>query len=281
VPELPEVETVRRTPAPAVGAGVAGVWGSGAALRRPVDVGALRRAVRGAVIEGVRRWGKFLLVDLAGPAAGAQPTLLVHLGMSGRFRLVPAVAARAPHTHVIFRLDHARELRFSDPRRFGLVDLVRRGAERAHPLLAHLGAEPLAGEVTGALIYQTTRGSTRALKSYLLDQRVIAGIGNIYASEALWEARVRPTLPAGRLSRPRAEVLATAVVTVVTRALANGGTSLRDFVAADGAAGEHAHYLWVYGREGEACVRSGCAGRIRRTVLQGRATFSCPRCQDR
>lgn len=284
MPELPEVETVRRTLAPAVGARVMEVWTSGLPLRlnHPVPAAALREATVGRTIEAVRRWGKYLLIDLArGPMS-----ILVHLGMSGRLRLMDASTPRPAHTHVAFELGSARgrvdrELRYSDPRRFGMVDVVVRGQERAHPALAVLGMDPLESTLTGEMLYQASRGVRRSIKLFLLDQAVVAGVGNIYASEALWQARIRPTMEARKLSRSRAADLAQAVHDVFARALEHGGTSLRDFVNADGREGENAQYLYVYDRAGEACPRPECGQLIRRTVLQGRSTFHCPRCQRR
>ncbi|HLU66722.1 MAG TPA: bifunctional DNA-formamidopyrimidine glycosylase/DNA-(apurinic or apyrimidinic site) lyase [Kofleriaceae bacterium] len=280
MPELPEVETVRRTLEPAVGRRVRGVWTSGLPLRlnRPVDRAGLARAATGAVIAGVRRRGKYLLIDLA----GRDRLILVHLGMSGRLRIVPARAPRAPHTHVVLSLTGGRELRYSDPRRFGLVDLAPAGGrEREHPSLAVLGRDPLVERVTGAFLHEAARRSRQTMKSILLDQGIVAGVGNIYASEALWLAGVPPTLRGVRLDRARADALARAIRAVLRRALERGGTSLRDFVDADGVAGENADYLRVYGRAGAPCPRRACSGRIRRTVIQGRATFHCPACQRR
>jgi formamidopyrimidine-DNA glycosylase len=277
MPELPEVETVRRTLAPAIGAKVGEVWTSGKPLRlnRPVDRAALARAARGRTIETVRRIGKYLLIDLR----GGDSSLLVHLGMSGRLRLVAAAEPRAPHTHVVFDLSGKRELRYSDPRRFGQVEVVTRAAEREHPSLAVLGRDPIAEEVDGAWLHAQMHRRDRNIKAFLLDQGIVAGVGNIYASEALWEAGIRPTVRAGAVSRVRADALAVAIRAVLDRALTHGGTSLRDFVNADGREGENAEYLLVYDRAGEACLRAGCGGTIRRVVIQGRATFYCPRCQ--
>jgi len=275
VPELPEVETVRRTLAPAVGAKVSALWSSGLPLhmKRPLDVDALRRASVGASIEGVRRLGKYLLIDFS----RRSDSVLVHLGMTGRLRLVRASEPRGAHTHVVWTLSGGRELRFSDPRRFGQVGVASRGAEREHPALRRLGVDPLAGELTGALLHLHALARRTQLKTLLLDQSIIAGIGNIYASEALWRAEISPTLRSYRLSRERADRLARAVVAVLRRALTKGGTSLRDFVDADGLEGNNAGYLSVYAREGEPCPR--CKAAIRRKVIQGRATFYCPRCQ--
>lgn len=283
MPELPEVETVRRTLAPIVGRRVTKVWTSRLALRggKPVSKRKVGAASMGARISDVRRWGKYLLVDFE----QTQRSLLVHLGMTGRLRVIRSDQEHAPHTHLVMSLSGGRgaprDLRFSDPRRFGIVSVATQGREREHPALAKLGVDPITDTVDGELLYRLTRGSRRALKTFLLDQRAIAGVGNIYASEALWQARLPPGLRAHRLSRKRAEALAAAVGEVLRRALEHGGTSLRDFVNADGHEGEHSHYLWVYDREGEACKRSDCSGIIRRRVQQGRATFSCPRCQSK
>ena len=274
MPELPEVETVRRTLAPALGATIATVWHSGKPLRlnRAVPVAAIRRAAGGRAITGVRRLGKYLLVDVDGPRS-----LLVHLGMSGRFRLCAPGTARAPHTHVVLRLADGRELRFSDPRRFGQFDVVTRGDERAHPSLAVLGPDPLEEGLDAATLRAQARRRKVTLKSFLLDQAVIAGVGNIYASEALWLARLRPSRRTGRLTEAEARLLTRSVRQVLEHALEHGGTSLKDFVDADGREGENAEYLRVYGREGEPCSR--CRTAIRRTLIQGRATYFCPTCQ--
>jgi formamidopyrimidine-DNA glycosylase len=274
MPELPEVETVRRTLAPAVGARVAKVTQSGKPLRlgRPMPFAAISRALTGRRITGVRRHGKYLMVDVEGGAA-----LLVHLGMSGRFRLVDARVPPPPHTHLRVLLDDGRELRFTDPRRFGQIDLVERATERAHPSLAVLGRDPLEEGISGPWLHEQARRRKVSLKSFLLDQSVIAGVGNIYASEALWRVRIRPSRRAHRLGAAEARSLARAVTSVLEHALTRGGTSLKDFVDADGREGDNYEYLKVYGRAGEPCPR--CRTSIRRSVIQGRATFFCPTCQ--
>jgi formamidopyrimidine-DNA glycosylase len=280
MPELPEVETVRRTLAPAIGRRVIEVWVSGLPLRmrRPVDRAALVRAAVGAEIVGVRRLGKFLLIDLE----GRSESVLVHLGMSGRLRLLPRTAPLAPHTHVVFDLDGPDQLRYSDPRRFGMVEVAPAGgAARQHPSLAELGRDALEEPLDPAAFHAIARKSRQSLKALLLDQTVIAGVGNIYASEALWRARIRPSRRGVALSRADAGSLGRAVIASLRAALDRGGTSLRDFVDADGREGDNAAYLKVYDRAGQPCARRGCPGRIRRTVLQGRATFHCPRCQPR
>lgn len=280
MPELPEVETVRRTLEPAVGRRVVGVWTSGFPLRmkQPIDRAGLERAAVGAVLGAVERHGKYLMLEFSGRGE----MVLVHLGMSGRLRLVPAREPEAPHTHVVFALDGPRHIRYSDPRRFGLVAVAPGGERRReHPALAELGRDPLLERVGGGFLHDEIRRSAQVIKTLLLDQRILAGVGNIYACEALWLARVSPAARGRTLNRAQCDEIARAVRAVLRLALTRGGTSLRDFVDADGVEGENADYLRVYGREGEACLRRGCGGRIRRAVIQGRSTFYCPRCQRR
>jgi formamidopyrimidine-DNA glycosylase len=280
LPELPEVETVRRTLQPAVGRRVVGVWTSGLPLRmnHQVDRVGLERAAVGAVLGAVTRHGKYLMLEFDGRAE----MVLVHLGMSGRLRLVPTGEPEAPHTHVVFALDGPRQIRYSDPRRFGLVAVAPAGERRReHPALAELGRDPILERVSGRFFHEAIVRSAQMVKTILLDQRILAGVGNIYACEALWLARVAPTVRGRSLTRVQSDEIVRAVRAVLRLALTRGGTSLRDFVDADGVEGENAEYLRVYGREGEACGRRGCGGRIRRSVIQGRATFYCPRCQRR
>lgn len=272
MPELPEVETVRRTLVPALGARIVAVWDSGRGLhmgRKPPRkrLGALV----GATITKLRRHGKYLLIDTDTPN-----TLLVHLGMTGRLVITAKTATRAKHTHVVLDLGD-RELRFVDARRFGQIDVVDRAHERDHEGLAVLGPDALVDGFDGAYLFERSRGKQATMKAFVLDQGVIAGVGNIYASEALWRAKLRPTRRANRLTAAGAETLAAAIHEVFERALTKGGTSLRDFVAANGAEGQNADYLWVYDRAGEPCPR--CKAKIKRTVLQGRATYYCPTCQ--
>ena len=274
MPELPEVETVRRTLVPALGATITGVWTSGKGLhmgRKPPRA-KLRRLI-GQTITALRRRGKYLLVD-----TDAGDILMVHLGMSGRFRLQAAAEPRAAHTHVVLALG-ARELRFSDPRRFGQIDVITRGAEREHAGLGTLGPDPIEETLTGAHLAARARGKTTSLKAFVLDQAVVAGVGNIYASEALWVAQLHPQTQAKKLVAARADTLAAAIIEVLRHALDHGGTTLRDFLAADGAEGDHYDYLSVYGRDGEPCRR--CTRPIKRSVVHGRATFFCPTCQRR
>lgn len=273
MPELPEVETVRRTLAPVVGATIRGVWDSGLGLhmRRKPPRARLRQLVGGRIVR-LRRHGKYLLIDIEHPSR----TLLVHLGMTGRLLIAPPGAPRAKHTHVAFALGD-RELRYVDARRFGQVDVFEPANAATHEALAELGPDPLVHGVDAAALHARARGKQTTLKAFVLDQRVLAGIGNIYASEALWRAGLRPTRRTHTLTRAQAVRLADAIREVLDNALVHNGTSLRDFVDAAGTEGENADYLWVYGREGEPCPR--CKTPIRRTVVQGRATFYCPTCQ--
>jgi len=272
MPELPEVETVKRTLAPAVGGRISSVWTSGMGLHmgRKPPTARLRKLV-GATITAVRRHGKYLLLD-----TDRAESILVHLGMTGRLRIHDHADQRAPHTHVVLGLER-RELRFIDARRFGQFDVVTRGKEREHPGLAVLGPDALDQAIDVAAMLAMARDKRTTLKAFVLDQRVIAGVGNIYASEALWRAQLRPTLRTHKLTAAAAERLAAAIREVFERALDNGGTTLSDFVDADGTAGENADYLWVYDRAGQPCMR--CKHAIKRSVLQGRATYYCPACQ--
>ena len=272
MPELPEVETVRRTLMPALGAQITSVWDSGQGLHMQRKPPRKRlRALIGKTIVAVRRHGKYLLVDTDGPAS-----LLVHLGMTGRFRIQAAGEPRATHTHLVLGLG-ARELRFVDPRRFGQLDVVTRADERAHPALAVLGPDALDEGLAPELLRTQALARRTTLKALVLDQSVIAGVGNIYASEALWRAKLRPTTRTRRLTVANAKRLTVAIREVLERALTNGGTTLSDFVAADGTEGNNADYLWVYDRAGLPCPR--CKTMIKRSVLQGRATYYCPTCQ--
>jgi formamidopyrimidine-DNA glycosylase len=275
MPELPEVETVRRALEPHLaGARFEKVWTSGLPLRlaRPLDVRRLRKASVGRRVIALRRAAKYLLFDTDGG-----DTIVVHLGMTGQLRIMPQKTPREAHTHVVWTLDRGRDLRFVDPRRFGQVAAIRDPSEL--PELAHLGVDPLGPGLTTDHLHELAHRTSRPVKVFLLDQRRIGGIGNIYASEALFVAGIHPATPANRLSRARVETLRVGIVTVLERGLRNRGTTLRDYVDADGLAGENQHALAVYGREGQACLR--CGGRVRRLTHDARGTFYCPGCQSR
>lgn len=273
MPELPEVETVRRTLIPhLVGRRIVSVDVREPRLREPVDADALRRMLVGREVRAIRRRAKYLLIDVAGGQS-----LLIHLGMSGRLAIASSATPRAKHEHVVFALDDGRALRFADPRRFGLVLAYACADEAALPQLASLGIEPLEPVFDGAWLHGATRGVKRSAKTWLMDAHVVVGVGNIYASEALHVAGIRPTRQAQRLTHAECDALANAVTHVLRRAIDEGGTTLKDFVSADGAPGAYATRLAVYGREGEPCLR--CEAPIRRRVMAGRSTFWCAGCQ--
>ncbi len=272
MPELPEVETVRKTLEPVVGAKIRAVWvgAKGLHMGRKPPKAKLAKLV-GTTIVGLRRHGKYLLLDTDGPL-----TLLVHLGMTGRLRIHAVGEARAAHTHLVIGLG-GRELRYVDARRFGQIDVVERAREREHEGLAILGPDPITHGIDADVLYAIARKKKATLKAFVLDQGIIAGMGNIYASEALWRAQLRPTKRANKLTHEATIRLADACRAVLRDALENNGTSLRDFVDADGAEGSNWEYLNVYDRAGQPCKR--CKTSIKRIVLQGRATFYCPTCQ--
>ena len=272
MPELPEVETVRRTLTPAVGARIKAVWDSGLGLHMQRKPPRKKLAsLVGAKITAVRRHGKYLLVDTDQPES-----LLVHLGMTGRFCIHDKKAPRVAHTHLVLDLG-TRELRFTDARRFGQLDVFERAHEREHPGLAVLGPDALTDGVDADALVTLAKKRRTTLKAFVLDQSVIAGVGNIYASEALWRAKLRPTKRSNKLTVAAAALLADAIRETITNALENGGTTLSDFVNADGVEGANADYLWVYDRAGLPCFR--CKAKIKRAVHQGRATYYCPTCQ--
>ncbi|NIV75211.1 MAG: bifunctional DNA-formamidopyrimidine glycosylase/DNA-(apurinic or apyrimidinic site) lyase [Gammaproteobacteria bacterium] len=270
MPELPEVETTRRGIAPLLtGRTVARVVTRNAALRWRVPR-ELGQELVGGVICGVRRRGKYLLIEATGC------NVLVHLGMSGSLRVAPASSAPSPHDHIDIVLEDGSCLRYCDPRRFGAFLLA--GSEPdAHWLLRDLGPEPLGAAFTGEYLYRRSRGRRVAVKSYLMNARVVAGIGNIYASEALFEAGIHPMRAAGRVGRERYQRLAESIKSTLRRAIAAGGTSLRDFVGADGRPGYFSLSLRVYGREGEPCPV--CRAPVARRSIGQRSSFLCPRCQ--
>ena len=270
MPELPEVETARRGLAPHLaGRRIAAVRVRQRHLRWPVPAG-LGRRLAGTAIEALERRAKYLLLRTE---AG---TVLLHLGMSGSLRLVPAALPPDRHEHLDLVLDDGRALRLRDPRRFGAVLWAGRRPE-GHPLLAGLGPEPLGPHFHGEHLHRRARGRRVAVKPFLMDARVVAGVGNIYATEALFRAGVDPRLPAGRLRPVRWERVAGAVREVLEQALAAGGTTLRDFVDARGRPGWFARELAVYGRAGEPCPRCGTS--IRCVRLGQRSSYWCPSCQ--
>jgi formamidopyrimidine-DNA glycosylase len=274
MPELPEVETVRR----GLELKISGRRIIRAELRRPD----LRRpfppglAVRldGARIGALRRRGKYILIELDEDAL-----LLLHLGMSGRVTVGSGTPPAGRHDHVLLTLDDGTVIRFTDARRFGTIDYVRRDEAARHPLLAGLGPEPLGDGFDGAYLASRLAGKLTPIKSALIDQRIVAGLGNIYACEALYHARLSPRRYAASVGSRRAERLVAAIRAVLRDAIAAGGSSLRDYVQADGELGYFQHHWAVYGREGEPCPGCDCAEGVRRIVQSGRSTFYCAKRQ--
>lgn len=269
MPELPEVETTVRGLAPVLeGQRIARVTLRRADLRRPMprDLG---QRLTGARVTALGRRAKYGLV---GTDRG--DTLVFHLGMSGRWRVDPAEVL--PHDHVILETAAGRRVALNDPRRFGSLDLVPSDALAAWPAFRALGPEPLGPDFTGAALAAALAGRTAAIKPLLLDQRIVAGLGNIYVCEALHEARIAPTRPGGRIAHAALDRLVAAVRDVLEAAIAAGGSSLRDYARPDGELGYFSKQFKVYGREGERC---DCGGAVARRVDGGRSTFWCPACQ--
>ncbi len=274
MPELPEVEVVRCGLESRVrGRTVRAVRVRETRLRWPVPE-SLGRHLAGAVLQRVDRRGKYLLLDFG------HGTLLVHLGMSGNFRFLREGAGEEAgrHDHVDLEFEHGT-LRYRDPRRFGamLWHESARGPVLAHPLLASLGAEPLSDAFDAALLHKAMRTRSGAIKSVLLAGDVVVGVGNIYASESLFRAGIRPTTAARRIALPRCERLAAAIRETLSEAIERGGSTLRDFVSSDGAAGCYQSASLVYGRAGQAC--RVCGTTVRQMRQQQRSTFWCPHCQ--
>ncbi len=281
MPELPEVEVLRRSLEPhLVGDRIERVVVHSPALREPIPAARLRRRLTGKRIEGLRRRAKYLLIDLEGGE-----TLVVHLGMTGTLTLdgilaPPEIAAEEqtdPHEHVTLLLRSGRRLRFRDPRRFGLFFSLPAAKIERDRHFAHLGIEPLGGELTGTYLHRHAAGRRGPVKPFLMDARVVVGVGNIYSCEALYRAGVHPARSVARIAAVRWEKVASGVREVLAAAIEVGGTTLNDFADGEGKSGYFQIELEVYGREGEPCHR--CAGAIRRIVQSGRSTFYCPKCQ--
>jgi formamidopyrimidine-DNA glycosylase len=268
MPELPEVEVTRRGLAlELAGRVISGVAVREPRLRWPVPRDVL--ALAGRTVKTIERRGKYLLVDCG------DGHLILHLGMSGSLRVLPPGTPAEKHDHFDLVLGD-RILRLRDPRRFGAV-LWTSGEIAAHPLLAHLGIEPLSRSLHGTGLYKLTRGHRSAIKQFLMDGRRIVGVGNIYASEALFRARINPRKAAKRLSAQECARLAKAIKDTLRAAIRAGGSTLRDFVGADGAAGYFQSRTWVYDRAGQKCRR--CGSLIRKLLQGQRSTYYCPTCQ--
>jgi formamidopyrimidine-DNA glycosylase len=275
MPELPEVETVRRGLERAlVGRRLRDARATVPTLRTPIDLPALRRTVRDRRVLAVRRRAKYLLVDLDGGKA-----LLVHLGMTGTLRVAPPAEPPEKHDRVLVELADGATLRLHDPRRFGEIQPLTLAPDAWPERLAHLGPEPLGADFTPAYLKARCRKRRIPVKSLLMDQSVVVGIGNIYASEALWRARIRPGRRAARLTRRECAAVVREARGVLREAIEHGGTTILDFAGVQREAGAYVRKLRVYGREGEPCRRRGCDGTIKRIVQSGRSTFYCPACQ--
>ena len=272
MPELPEVETTRRGLAPhLVNQRIRTAIVRNASLRVPVPR-SLPERLTGTTIRSVERRGKYLLI---GCGTG---TLIVHLGMSGRLWLVDAKTPVGTHDHFDLVLENGTAVRLRDPRRFGLV-VWQEGDPLQHPLLASIGPEPLSPQFDGKGLYDNTRNRSASIKLVLMDSHVVAGVGNIYASEALFRAGINPKLPARRIGRARYDVLAAKIRETLEAAIQAGGSTLRDYVGGDGRAGYFQNEHLVYGRGEEPCQTCGTA--IRELRQGQRATFYCPVCQRR
>ena len=270
MPELPEVETVRR----GLALRMSGRQIVQAELRRP-DLRRpfppdLAERLEGARIGELSRRGKYILIELDNSG-----TLLLHLGMSGRITAGHAGEPAEKHDHVILTLDDGTVVRLNDARRFGTLDYIRRGREAAHPLLSGLGPEPLEPGFDGAYLSRALAGKLTPIKSALLDQKIVAGLGNIYVCEALYRAGISPRRLAATVAGARAARLVAAVREVLDEAIAAGGSSLRDYVQANGELGYFQHRWAVYGKEGEPCPGCTCAEGVRRITQAGRSTFFC------
>ena len=273
MPELPEVEVLRRSlDRTIVGDVVRSVTVFEPRLREPIDRARLEGLVCGGSVIGTRRRAKYLLID-----CDTESSIVVHLGMSGRFTLTPGRTPRLPHEHVSIKLESGRRLRFVDPRRFGLLFALETAGIETDRHFAHLGVEPLEEELSGEFLRSVAVGRRGPVKSFLMNARIVVGVGNIYASEALHLAGVHPLRSVSRISAGRWDRVAAAVHSTLEAAIRQGGTTLNDFADAAGQEGYFSVALQVYGREGKDCGRCGAA--IRRRVIAGRSTFYCPGCQ--
>ena len=282
MPELPEVETVRRGLAPVMeGVVIARADVNRPDLRWPFPERMAER-LTGQRVERLRRRSKYVLADL-----GSGETLLIHLGMSGRMlisgdplgQFVHEHPAAEKHDHVVFHMENGARITFNDPRRFGAMDLMETARESEHKLLAVLGPEPLGNDFYDKILVDAFQGRNTPVKSALLDQRIVSGLGNIYVCETLFRAGISPKRKAVRIAAARVAAMVPIIREVLSEAIDAGGSSLKDFRQADGELGYFQHSFDVYGREGEACKREACEGIIARVVQSGRSSFYCPQCQ--
>ena len=286
MPELPEVETVARGLRPVLeGQRLSRVEARRPDLRFPFPEGFVQR-LTGARITSLQRRAKYLMAHL-----DRGETLVMHLGMSGRFEIARPTGHIRPgefhyasdpdpkHAHVVFETDTGSQVTYYDPRRFGYMGLIGTDRLTDHPWFAGMGPEPLSDTFTAKLLHRAFSGRRQGPKTLLLDQRIVAGLGNIYVCEALHRARISPFGPASGISMPRTRQLVETIITVLEEAIAAGGSTLRDYAGADGALGYFQHRFRAYDREGQPCLNDACGGVISRVVQAGRSTFYCARCQ--
>lgn len=282
MPELPEVETVMRGIEPAMtGYKIDQLILNRPDLRWPFPGGMAER-VSGAKVLGLRRRSKYILADL-----DSNETLLIHLGMSGRILvsgdpLGNFVHDHPPiekHDHVIFSMENGARITFNDPRRFGALDLLDTNSGDAHPLLRNIGPEPFGNEFHEDYLVNILKKKNSPIKSVLLDQRIVAGLGNIYVCEVLFRAGISPKKLASKISAKRTAPMVAIIRDVLGEAIQAGGSTLKDFRHSDGELGYFQHTFKVYGREGEACTNTDCDAKIKRIVQSGRSSFYCPKCQ--
>ena len=282
MPELPEVETVRRGLAPVMeGHVITRASVNRPDLRWPFPPRMAER-LTGRRVQALRRRSKYILADL-----DSGETLLIHLGMSGRMLVsgdplgvfVHDHPAPEKHDHVVLEMETGARITFNDPRRFGAMDLMDSATAEGHKLLAALGPEPLGNDFNEPHLVAALHGRNTPIKAALLDQHIVAGLGNIYVCEALYRARIHPARKAGRISARRVAALVPIIREVLADAISAGGSSLRDFRQADGELGYFQHSFDVYGREGHPCRTPGCEAQIKRIVQSGRSSFYCPSCQ--
>lgn len=282
MPELPEVETVRRGLLPAMeGAVIAQAQVNRPDLRWPFPDRMAERLLGQRVLR-LRRRSKYILADLS-----SGETLLIHLGMSGRMQVsgdplgqfVRAHPAPEKHDHVVLCMDNGARITFNDPRRFGAMDLLDTETAEQHKLLCAIGPEPLGNDFSESYLIGAFDGRNTPVKSALLDQKIVAGLGNIYVCEVLFRTGVHPKRKAGQIAAPRVGGMVPVIREVLNEAIEAGGSSLKDFRQADGELGYFQHNFRVYGKEGDACSMPGCESLIQRIVQSGRSTFYCPSCQ--
>ncbi len=282
MPELPEVETVRRGLLPVMeGHQIVQAAVNRPDLRWPFPAGMAER-LTGKRVLALRRRSKYILADL-----DSGETLLIHLGMSGRMLVSGAILgdfhhahpAPAKHDHVVLDMEGGARVTFNDARRFGSMDLIATDAADQHPLLRNLGPEPLGNAFSGPYLVDRLKDRNTPVKSALLDQGIVAGLGNIYVCEVLFRAGIRPSRKAGQIAALRVAGLVPIIRDVLAEAIEAGGSSLRDYRQTDGELGYFQHAFKVYGREGDACVSPGCTSTVARIVQSGRSSFFCPTCQ--